>query len=113
MERSDRIGIMKNLRQSLADLSLPGPAALRTQPEGSCRADELALEFDNWLQAALANCRDELSPFQWEALESINRALSEMSGEKNSSLWTDEAVGNHPKWVWIRAEAAKALREFN
>jgi hypothetical protein len=108
---ADRAWLTDSLRKSLAALALPGLNALDLQPRGSARADELALDFDNFYKAYRANFAGELSDAQLEALAEVDRLLSNMS-RADSNLWEDQAVINHPLWAEVRNAAYAAMESF-
>jgi hypothetical protein len=107
---TNRAWILGELRRALIALSLPAREALATQPEGSVKADELALDYDNFLRAAVDNFAAEFTPAQREALQAVSRLLGEMSGPDQAGLWTDAAVVDHPKWLQVRERAHEARR---
>ena len=43
----ERATALAELRRCLDVLAMPGPAALATVPDGTVKADELALEYDD------------------------------------------------------------------
>lgn len=96
------------MKKALFALSLPGREALATLPEGTVKADELALDYDHFLQVALDNFATEFTTHQREALENVNDLLAEMSGLHSAGLWTDAAVLDHPKWLMVRERARAA-----
>ena len=49
----NRKWVLFELKQSLRALAAPGPIALAMQSEGTVNADELALDYDNFVTAAL------------------------------------------------------------
>ena len=106
----DHDWILSELRRSLRGLASDGPQALATVPDGCVKADELALDFANFLTAALGNFPSEFTPAQRTALESVNRRLGMMSGLGQPELWTDEAVRSHPVWSEVRVIAREAAR---
>lgn len=68
------------LKQSLRALAAPGAVALAFPPDGTVKADELALEFDNLIGAALSNMGDEFTEEQRGALQKVDAQLTRMSG---------------------------------
>jgi hypothetical protein len=100
------------LRQSLEALAAPGKVALARVPAGTVKADELAIDYDNFFRAFVGNFGAELSTSQREALSHVEQLLDAMSGQKNSELWTDEAVCSHAAWAEVRAAALSALQEL-
>jgi hypothetical protein len=109
----DRKWILEGLKSSLEALSHDGVAALELAPPGSCRPDELALKYDNFASAALANFANEFTSEQASILRRVNELLSDMSGPDNGSLWTEQAVCTHPRWREVRAEARRAVGDFS
>jgi hypothetical protein len=105
----DRAWVLGELRKSLQALSRDGRAALESAPLGSCKADELALDYENFVSVALGSFADEFTPEQVSALRHVDDLLSAMSGTDHEDLWTDEAVCSHPRWHEIRSEARRAM----
>lgn len=105
----DREWVLFELRQSLRALAAPREVALAAEPAGTVKADELALDYDNFALGALSNFGHEFTPEQSAVIRSVNAALGAMSGESNSGLWTEDAVLRHPAWEKVRALAQKAL----
>jgi hypothetical protein len=53
--------ILDSLREALQALAAPGNDALALVPDGTVKADELALEFDNFSRPALESHESELT----------------------------------------------------
>lgn len=104
--------ILDGVRKAVEALAAPGETALATMPEGSVKADELALDFDNFGRAALESLGSEMTEVQRESLRNIDRLLSAMIGGHQADLWTEEAVRTHPKWQDVRDAAGRALTDF-
>ena len=105
----DREWITRELRSALRGLAAPGREALASAPDGTVTADELALHYDNFVQAYLGNFPDEISQAQREALLAVDAMLETMTGPGKAELWTEDAVVNHPAWSAVRAAARHAL----
>ncbi len=101
--------ITRELQGSLRALAADGQQALASQPDGCCKADELALDYDNFLGAYLGNVGDAVGSLQNAALRRVDELLDVMSGEHNLELWTDDAVCRNPRWAEVRAAAREAL----
>ena len=110
MISADRNFILTGLHKTLAALAVPGEEALLYAPAGSARADELALDFENFATAFLSNYSADLSEEQRSAIETVDRLLGSMSGTTNEALWTDAAVIDHPRWKEVRQAAAVAIQ---
>ncbi len=91
---------------------MPGDKALRTKLDDVAKADELALDFDNFHRAFVGNFASEMLPAQLAALRKIDVLLDEMSGEHLATLWTEEAVKSDERWSAVRTAAREALREM-
>jgi hypothetical protein len=111
MQAVDRLGIFGRLKHSIQLLACPPEVQLNLLPSFVCRADELALDFDNWQLVALGNFRSELTTDQLSHLDAISRSLSELT-RGGSQHWTDDAVRKSPEWHEIRALASNALASF-
>ena len=105
----DREWITRELRSALRALAAPGPEALASVPDRTVKADELALDYDNFVQAFLGNCSNEISSAQREGLLAVDAMLETMSGPDKAELWTEDAVVNHAAWRAVRAVARHAL----
>jgi hypothetical protein len=70
---TDHIWVRAELERALLALSLPGREALATLPEGSVKADELALDYSHFLEVALENFGSEFSSAQLGALRTLSR----------------------------------------
>jgi hypothetical protein len=70
-------------------------------------ADELALEFDDVFEAALA--LDTLSPDAEAAVHQLDQQLSAMSGQEHSQLWMPAALEHEQAWATVRTLARRAL----
>jgi hypothetical protein len=111
-EGINREFILDGLRQIVRMLAAPGDEALALVPGGTVKADELALDFDNFGRAALESLGPELTDAQRESLINIDLLLDAMSGSQQADLWTEDAVRTHPKWQAVREAARRALAEF-
>ena len=100
------------LRQVVQLLAAPADVALACYPVGTIKADELALDFDNFGRAALENSELELTEAQRASLIGIEQLLDAMTESRKDDLWTEEAVRTHPKWQVVRDAARHALAEF-
>ncbi|MCB9892123.1 MAG: hypothetical protein H6833_10785 [Planctomycetes bacterium] len=101
--------ITRELQSSLRLLAADGPEALACLPDGCLKADELALDYDNFLHAYLGNVGDVVSSAQRAALLRVDELLTAMSGSHRAHLWTDDAVRRDARWAAVRAAAREAL----
>lgn len=74
-----------------------------------CKADELALDFDDGLQMV---GHDKFSDEQRTAVQALDEILDRMSGEENASFWTEEALRADPTWDQIRSIAKAVVATF-
>jgi hypothetical protein len=74
-------------------------------PDGCCKPDELALDFDNFRSAVVGNFGAELAPELLTALASVDAALRSIGG----AAWSEEAVRSGPDWAAVRERARVAL----
>jgi len=105
----DKPAPFRALRKSLQALAGDGRDALASAPQGSCKADELALDYGNDLSAALGSFAADLTSEQHAALRRVDDLLSAMSGPDHRDLWTDDAVCTHPRWHEVRSQARRAM----
>jgi hypothetical protein len=109
MTDSGRPFILDGLRQILQLLAAPADVALAYYPAVTVKADELALDFDNFGRAALENSDVRLTETQRESLNSVYESFDTI---RERDLWTEEAVRTRPEWQTIREAAGRALAEF-
>src|SRR4028119_940726 len=79
------------LQHSLQALAQPSTLQLGLLPDLVVKADELALEFDNWYRC-VRSYSDFIHSNQQASLDAIDRAFEQMSSQGNSKLWTEAAV---------------------
>jgi hypothetical protein len=109
MPEVNRAWLRERLKNSIQLLACPADVQLGHFPHFVRAPDELALEFDDCLEAFVSNCRAEITDEQLSCLDSIDRSLSQMPKEQFRS----EAVTDSPEWHRVRRLAADALRAFN
>jgi hypothetical protein len=99
---------MKSLLESLRELALPGESQLAGQADGSHKADEIALDFDDALKYWAPRIWNSLPPAQQKAVSDVEAHLSKMSGRKNARLWTESAMLEDEAWKELRRLADRA-----
>ncbi len=92
-------------------LAAPASIQLAALPDGICKADELALEFDHW-HGWLISSGISLDEQQTKALSDLDSLLSTLSGLGDEELWTDSAVEHDSRWGKVRELAALVLGAF-
>lgn len=102
----DREWLFRELRRSLALLAADGDAALAGVPDGCCKPDELALDFDNFRAAVVGNFAAELPPELVSALAAVDAAFGPIKGD----AWSEAAVRSAPEWATVRERAGVAFR---
>jgi hypothetical protein len=108
VDSADREWLFRELRRSLHLLAAEGDVALAGVPDGCCKPDELALDFDNFRSAVVGNFADELPSELVVALAEVDAALASIQAEG----WSEEAVRIAPQWAAVRAAAGEALRRL-
>jgi len=111
MDSVNRAGILERLKHSVQLLACPAEIQLKMLPDSVCKADELALDFDQWREAALRNFRSELTTDQKSAIDSIDRTLLVLT-HMGPQHWTENAVRKSLEWQRLRTLAAAALDSF-
>ncbi len=101
--------LTNQLRNLLRALASPGEVALSYEPDETCRADELALDYDNFVHALIGNFGVECTAEQRASLLRVDELFDAMTKARQPELWTDEAVRSHPRWAEVRAAAQTAL----
>jgi hypothetical protein len=104
--------LLTDLCASLHALSSDASLALAMQDPSIKRPDQLALKFGKAVLTALTEDPTSLTADQVQMLNALATLLREMSAQQ-SSLWTEEAVRNHPTWQEVRSLAAAALRQLD
>src|SRR5215210_7731568 len=101
---------LEHLKWSVQALALPSREQRTLFPPFVCIADELALDFEQWLQTAAG--QHEFSAEQRTALTSLDDVLSAMSGADQAELWIDEALDSSGEWENVRERARGTLTVF-
>ncbi len=104
------VWVSKELRHSLQALAVPADVQLRLLPDFVCKADELALNFNDCY--SLITAEAELTDRQKAALDALDAKLDEMGGAGNEHLWTEKALGIRPEWEEVRRLAVETLDAF-
>ena len=101
---------MEQLQRAIVALAQPADVQLGLFPDGVCKGDELALDFEE----ALPSLWDkDISAEQQAAISALDVLILAMSGEKNVDFWTDQALlRSHPKWEEIRGSAKACAIAF-
>jgi|ERR1039457_5837110 hypothetical protein len=112
MHAINRLGILERLKHSIQLLACPAEVQLNLLPSFVCKADELALEFDQWRLVAMSNFGSELTASQLSCLDAIDSFLSELT-DMGPEHWTDDVVRKSTEWQGVRDLATAALASFN
>jgi len=99
--------MLNRLEKAVLALAQSADVQLSSLPDFVCQADELALNFEEGL-SELDGHGGEITGEQCVPLNALDKLISSMSGERNDSFWTDDAVRSHAVWEQIRT-AAKAV----
>jgi hypothetical protein len=92
--------------QVLKALAQPADVQLTLYPDFVVKADELALDFNNFYEA----CLPEMSDEQAAASSHIERRLIELSGP--AGPWSEDDLRHAREWADIRDLAKQALEVF-
>jgi hypothetical protein len=101
----NRDALFRQLRHSLVLLAADGSTALAGLPDGCCKPDELALDFDHARTCVVGNYGDELPQALTGALIEVDAAFRGMPRD----CWSEEAVRSSPFWAIVRERARQAL----
>ena len=71
---------LPELKRSLRALALPAEAQLGLFPDFVCKADELALDLDEWYRRVASNGAARVTDEQRHHLAALDARLSAMSG---------------------------------
>ena len=103
---------MQQFKWALQALAQPAEVQLSLFPGFVCKADELALDFDNWFKWYVG-CQAETDlGMKREALEAIDHYLNAMSGPSHAEFWTESALRLDPRWDAVRVLAKHAVQAF-
>jgi hypothetical protein len=107
-----KAGVLANLRYTLQLLAAAAPDQLAhfLPPDFAFKADEMALDFENW--ATSVHTYWTLTEEQTARLTELDACLDNLSGEQNAAFWTDAALISDPRWEQVRALAKAALTSF-
>ena len=103
------------LMWAIQALAMPAEVQLTLFPDFVCKADELALEFDEHYTRAISVFGDKMTIEQKTVLSAIDQKLSDMSAsgkEFSLSLWEEEGLLSSLQWTTIRILAREALEKF-
>jgi len=106
-----KLAIFERLKHSVQLLASPAEVQLRLLPCFVCKADELALEFDQWREVTLHNYQRDLSTEQLSSLAALDEKLDYLT-TKGREHWTDEAVSGSHDWQDVRGLASRVLEVF-
>jgi hypothetical protein len=113
MAEVDMPWVIMRLKHSLQALAMPADVQIALFPEFAQKADELALDFDNFRQAVVTNMESSLSDEQRDLLATIDVQLDMMSRAQDANLWTEDALVRRPEWQSVRELASAALEAFD
>ena len=111
MTDGQKTTIIQRLRHSVQLLASSPEVQLRHLPAYVSKADELALELDQWSKIALHNYERDFSKEQLEALSALNKKLDWLTNEGEQN-WTEEAVRMSASWNEVRCLARAVLDSF-
>jgi hypothetical protein len=111
MEEDPKAAILERLKHSVQLLASLPEVQLERLPPHVCKADELALEFDQWREVALHNCQSDLTTDQLSSLTALDERLDWLTANGRQH-WTDEAVRTSPWWKDVRWLATRVLEAF-
>lgn len=100
------------LQRAVIALAQPADIQLSLFPDFVCKADELALDFEDGLYEMIGQ-EEQFSDEQRAAIDALDKLISSNSGERHASFWTEAAVREHPIWDEIRAAAKATASAFD
>jgi len=111
MHKVDRVWVFERLKHSIQLLASPAEVQLVLLPDFACKADELALDFDQWRDVAVSNFRPEMMPEELSSLEALDHSLSQLT-DRGPQYWTDDKLRTSEQWRNVRNLASAALCSF-
>ena len=104
---------LKKLREDLYLLSREAEYQinwLKSVADFDLGVDELALEYyDRFIIVPYKKDVCNFSEQLVERLNTLNKVLTDMSGQQNAGLWTYDALRRSPEWEAVRALAGQCL----
>lgn len=107
----DEIVRRERLERAVLALAQPADVQFALFPDFVCKADELALDFEEALDM-FSGHELELAEHERVQLNALDRLILSKSGQANADFWTDEALLNHPIWDEIRVAAKSTVAAF-
>jgi len=111
MTKEQKAAIIERLKESVQLLALPPEVQLQHLPSHVCKADELALDFDQWREVALGNYANDFTAQQLSWLNALDDRLNSLT-DAGKQYWTDDAVRTSPHWNEVRYLAGQVLDSF-
>ena len=106
----------QHLMWSVQALAAPAEVQVTLYPDFVVKANELALDFDNWYECARFSLAPEWSESQRTSLAALDAKLDAMSrsgAEFTEDLWLESALAADPNWEQVRDLARTAIRLFS
>lgn len=97
----------RKLERAVLALAQPADIQLSLFPDFVCKADELALDFEEAINGVVEHDGD-LADHERLAIDELDRLILSQSGEKHLDFWTEEALLSDPIWEDIRNAARSA-----
>lgn len=101
----------QRLERAVLALAQPAHVQLSLFPDFVCKADELALDFEEALDGFFGY-EAEIEEHERVELTALDRLILSKSGKANEGFWTDDALQKHPTWDTIRAAAKATAAAF-
>ncbi|WP_439571148.1 hypothetical protein [Sphingomonas sp.] len=101
----------ERLERAVLALAQPADVQLSLFPDFVCKADELALDFEEALDMFFGH-EVELAEHERVELNALDRLILSKSGQANAAFWTDDALLTHPTWDEIRFAAKSTVAAF-
>ena len=102
------------LEHAAQRLALPASDQAAQYPRwvAPAAADELALDFNHWLEVCEPILEDSQDGDGLALLRAIDDTLDSFSGLQNARRWTLDALAGDPVWERVREQARAALKHF-
>ena len=114
-EQEVREGVWNQFRWSIQALAMDADVQRSLFPDFTCKADELALDFDHWFKVAQGHFAKQFSNEQLVAIRAIDQKLTTMSNGGSGfdeALWWDDSLATRSEWQEVRSLAMHALQQF-
>ncbi|AKT38326.1 hypothetical protein [Chondromyces crocatus] len=104
-----RASTAQHFEWSIRALAQSTDVQLSLFPDFVCKADELALDYEERWGNFREELGESLTSEQLDSISALDKHLRAMSGLQNEKFWTDESMVNDPEWRLVRELALRVV----